>query len=134
MKKSPLILLLVLSSFAGFSQIGISYHQSQLSFIGVNYQTSERFLTEFRLNTNTLIEDLSPELVLHYQFVKKETHEAYAGIGGRFQIDEGMVVPLGFNLFPFNKKQFGFHTEVAAIIGENNVFRGSWGIRYIFKK
>ncbi|HCX24941.1 MAG: hypothetical protein CMB80_06500 [Flammeovirgaceae bacterium] len=134
MKKSPLILLLVLSSFAGFSQIGISYHQSQLSFFGVNYQTSERFLTEFRLNTNTLIEDLSPELVLHYQFVKKETHEAYAGIGGRFQIDEGMVVPLGFNLFPFNKKQFGFHTEVAAIIGENNVFRGSWGIRYIFKK
>lgn len=134
MKKSLLILTLSLFSFAGYSQFGVSYHQSNLSFVGFNYQTGERFLSELRLSTNTLLEDLSPELILQYKFIKKENHEFYAGIGGRFQIDEGMVIPVGFHLFPFDNKQFGFHTEVAAIVGENNIFRGSWGIRYIFKK
>jgi hypothetical protein len=46
----------------------------------------------------------------------------------------GLVVPLGINIYPLTTKQFGFHIELAPIIGESGVLRGSWGIRYRFTR
>ena len=127
-----LSLALILTTSA-YAQFGISYHQSNLSFAGVNYQLGDRFNPEFRLAVNTLLSDLSPELVVNYQFIKKPQYQVYAGIGGRLQIDAGAVVPFGVNIYPFDNQQFGFHTELAAILSEDNeILRGSWGIRYRF--
>jgi hypothetical protein len=44
------------------------------------------------------------------------------------------VVPIGVNIYPFSNKNFGFHIELAPIIGWDDVLRGSWGIRYRFPR
>lgn len=131
--KALLTTLLLVASVYSYGQLGISYHQSNLSFAGVNYQLGERFLPEFRMGANVLLDNFAPELVINYQFVKKEDYQVYAGLGGRIQIDEGIVLPLGVNIYPFENKQFGFQTELATVFSDNQIFRGSWGIRYHFK-
>jgi hypothetical protein len=116
-------------------QFGASLHQSNIPFIGLNYQINERLLPEFRIGTDNYFEDTSLELVFTYIFKNDEMVNAYIGVGGRIEIFQGVVVPLGMNIYPFEKKNFGFHMEVAGLIAdEGNVLRGSWGIRYRFTK
>ncbi len=127
MKIITTLSLIVLLSTTAYSQIGISYHQSYLSFAGVSYQLGERFNPEFRVGANTLLYNISPELVVNYQFIKKTEYQVYAGLGERLQIDEGLVIPVGVNIYPFENRRFGFHSELAAVLNENNeILRGSW--------
>ena len=92
-------------------------------------------MPELRLSTDTYLGDGSlPELVLTYQFLNKEDYEFYGGLGFRASAFQGLVLPVGFNFFPFEKKKFGFHLELAPIVNDNPVLRGSWGIRYRFLK
>lgn len=134
--KKCLIVVFWFMSTAVFAQVGVSYHQSNLPFFGVNYEFAEKFLAEVRLGTDSYFEDVSLEGVFTYQFVNKEDYEVYIGVGGRIQNLEGLVIPFGVNIFPFEQKKFGAHIELSPIItGENgNVLRGSWGIRYRFLK
>ena len=116
------------------AQWGVSMHQSNLPFFGVNYEWKEKFLSEFRVGTDNYLEDTSYELTLNY-FLKKEEHlDVYAGLGARIQILEGIVLPLGMNIYPLKNKNFGFHIELAGIIDDSILLRGSWGIRYRFLK
>ncbi|MEQ8470095.1 MAG: hypothetical protein RIC35_02875 [Marinoscillum sp.] len=133
MKKTLITLALAIISFSTFAQLGIAFHQSNIPQIGVNYQIGERFIPEFRVGVDVDLESTPLELVANYMFVKKEDYQFYAGIGGRVQAFEGVVIPVGLNVYPFTNKSFGFHTELAPVLRENSILRGSWGIRYIFK-
>ncbi len=116
------------------AQFGISYHVSDLSFVGFNSTFKERILTELRFGTNLASEELSSELITTYIFRKREDHEIYLGIGMQLRLKEDgiLVLPVGINYYPFVKKSFGLHTEVAYLAGEEDIIRGSVGIRYRF--
>lgn len=134
MNKTKLLFSLILLCFfsKSYSQLGISYHQSSIPFIGVNYEIGEHFAPELRLGTDVYLENLSLEAIVTYKFLTKEDYDFYGGLGARIQDYAGIVVPIGFNFYPFNEKSFGFHLEMTPIIGEGSVLRGSWGIRYRF--
>ncbi|WP_296699487.1 hypothetical protein [Algoriphagus sp.] len=136
MKKMLFIALFGLFSLTGLSQTTITFHQSNLPFLGVNYQFGQRFIPEFRVGTDTFFEDLSAELAANYIFKKTDRFEFYGGAGLRVGSFDGIVVPVGLNIYPFDQKDFGFHIEGAPILGfnDNQVFRGSVGIRYRFIK
>ena len=115
-----------------FAQLGVSFHQSNLPFVGLSYEINNRFLPELRVGTDNYFQDTSLELAVNYIFMRNETVNGYAGVGGRVGILEGLVVPVGLNIYPFDTKNFGFQIEVAPIVRESSVLRGSWGIRYRF--
>lgn len=133
------LFLLVLSglSYKSFAQFGVGFYQSELSFASFNYTFAQRFTGELRLSTSTYVSDLSPEIVATYRFINKPAHSVYAGLGGRFNLDPGLVLPLGLQVSPFEKmRNFAFATELAIIgVAEGDaVLRGALGIRYYFVK
>ena len=132
--KQVVLMLIVIFPAISFAQLGVSFHQSNLPFIGVNYQVTERLRPELRVGVDNFVDITSVEAVITYDLVKKEDYEFYAGIGGRVNGYAGVVVPIGLNIYPLPYKQFGFHIEMAPIAGEDFLLRGSWGIRYRFKK
>ena len=133
-KKLLFLLISFLFISNSYAQVNIGFHQSNLPFIGVGYEVSEKFYPELRLGTDQFIDDISLEAVLTYKFLNKEDYDFYAGLGYRVVDYDGLVIPIGFNFYPFNKKKFGFHIEAAPIAGENGILRGSFGIRYRFLK
>ena len=134
MKKLSIIFLLISNS--AFAQFGVSAHQSNIPFVGFNYEFAEHIRPELRIGTDNYFELVSIELEATYDILNKEDYEFYAGLGARFNLYGGLVVPIGLNIFPFNKKSFGFHIELSPIItfGDESLLRGSWGIRYRFLK
>lgn len=136
MKKTVLIVCLGLFSLTAFAQTTVTFHQSNLPFIGVNYKFGERFIPELRVGTDQFFEDISLELAGNYILKETERYEFYGGLGARVGFFEGIVVPVGLNIYPFEEKDFGFHIEAAPIIGfsDSSLFRGSFGIRYRFSK
>ena len=116
------------------AQWGVTYHQSALSYFGVNKQVGKSWLPELRLGTNLFVEDVPVELMINYQWVNKDEYQFYTGISGwANQSDVDVVIPLGFNFFPLENKRFGFHTEIGFFISDE-VLRGSFGLRYRFLK
>ena len=126
-----IISLFVLPLFA-FAQFGVNFHQSNLPFVGVNYEFKNKLRTELRIGTNNYFDATTLEGVITYDMVDRDDYEIYAGIGGRVINFEGLVIPIGVNVYPLSTKQFGFHIELAPLIGESSVLRGTWGIRYQF--
>lgn len=123
-----------------YAQFGVSYHQSDLPFVGLNYTINETIMPEFRLGTNNFFQNIAPELIVAYKFYTAENFNAYAGAGARFNVFEGVVIPVGLNIYPFAERRFGFHMELAPIIffeggnilEDGALLRSSWGIRYRF--
>ncbi|MGM0943943.1 MAG: hypothetical protein ACQEW9_02095 [Bacteroidota bacterium] len=136
MKKILFTAIFGLFSMLSYSQTTVSYHQSNLPFVGINTQLGERWMPELRIGTDNFVENLSLEVVGNYMVKSDEDKQIYLGLGGRLNLFEGVVVPLGINYYPFDKKDFGFHMEAAPIITFNNgaLFRASFGIRYRFLK
>ena len=132
--KTALVFFFVALPAFAFSQIGVSFHQSNIPFVGVNYEFKNRLRTEARFGVDNYFEKVSLEAVITFDISKKEDYELYSGVGGRVNSLEGLVIPAGINIFPLSNKQFGFHLEAAALLGENSILRGSWGIRYRFKR
>ena len=133
MKRLIASLFVLLPSLA-FSQAGINFHQSNLPFVGLNYEINQKIRPEVRVGIDNFLEETSLEGVVTYDFVEKDEFEFYAGLGGRVNQFDAIVIPLGLNIFPLNTKSFGFHIEVAPILGEASILRGSWGIRYQFNR
>ena len=127
-----IILIFALIPIITSCQVAIEYHQSNLSFIGINYEIKDKLRTALRIGTDTYFEDVSIEGVITYDILNKEEYEFYGGLGIRTSNFNGIVIPVGFNFYPFLTKQFGFHIELAPIIGEADILRGSWGVRYRF--
>jgi hypothetical protein len=129
-----LTVILFLGANVSFGQLGISFHQSNLPFVGVNYEIKDRFIPEIRIGTDNYFENTSLEADLMYKILKKEDFDFYGGVGARINGFTGVVIPVGLNIYPLTNKKFGFHIEAAPIIGEDFLLRGSWGIRYRFRK
>lgn len=122
--KRLLTLLLIAGPLGAFAQFSVAYHHG-LSFVGLGYEIEERFKPEFRIGTNEFFENFPLEAVLTYNVIKKEDYEFYAGAGFRTESYEGLVIPVGMNFYPWEKKNFGFHFEIAPIIGDQDILRGT---------
>jgi hypothetical protein len=117
------------------AQFGVAFHQSNLPFLGFNYEFKERFRPELRLSVDRYVEELPVELAAFYDVLETPDYEVYAGLGYRVNLIDGPVLPVGLNVYPFSTKNLGFHVELAFLISEDDtVLRGSWGIRYRFRK
>jgi hypothetical protein len=132
--KLAIALLIFIGPVIAFAQFGANFHQTNIPFVGINYEVKDRIRPEFRLGVDAYLEDLSAEFITTYDMLNKEDYELYGGVGVRGGEFTGLVIPIGLNVYPFSKKNFGFHLELAPIIGEDNILRGSWGIRYKFRK
>jgi hypothetical protein len=130
------IFILALFCHNGFSQASVSYYNSSKSKIGLAYNFSERVWSEFRIYSETEFGDFIPELIICYNFVNKEKHNIYAGIGGVVDYFTGMVLPIGVQFTPFGKlENFSLHIEFQPTIVTNDLMlHGSWGLRYKFRK
>ena len=129
------LVLFFIAPCAGFSQFAVSFHQSNLPFAGFGYEFKNRIRPELRLGTDNFIDVIAVEAVVLYDFINKDDYEFYGGLGVRANTLEGIVIPIGLNIYPLPSKQFGFHIELAPIIPEDGILlRGSWGIRYRFNK
>jgi hypothetical protein len=130
-----ILFLLVLVPGLASAQFGISFHQSNLPFVGFQFEIKERLRPELRIGTDEYFENLSVEVVVNYDIVNKADYEIYGGAGVRGNMFEGLVIPIGVNIYPLAEKNFGFHIELAPIISEDDaILRASWGIRYKFRK
>jgi hypothetical protein len=137
MKILFLFIFLSLISFKGFSQLSISYYSSSLSKIGLGYNFTERFWSELRVYSNTSISDITPELVICYNIVKKERHNIYLGLGGNVNYFTGFVLPVGVQFTPIEKfDRFSLHIEFQPTLDINSdlILQSSWGLRYKFVK
>lgn len=132
MKK--LTLIFVLFSNIALAQFGVSAHQSELPFIGFNYEFNDHLRPEIRIGTDNYFDNISVEIIATYDILNKQDYEFYAGAGVRFNLFDGAVIPVGLNIFPFETKSFGFHIELSPLISfdDESLLRGSWGIRYRF--
>jgi len=130
-----LFVFLCLISFKGFSQLSISYYSSALSKIGLGYNFNDRFWSELRLYSNTSISDITPEVVICYNIVKKERHNIYLGLGGNVNYFTGFVLPVGVQFTPIEKfDRFSLHIELQPTldIESDLIIQSSWGLRYKF--
>lgn len=132
--KHRFALLFFFSPLAAAAQFGISYHQSSLPFVGISYEIKDRFRPEVRLGTDLYLEDVTLEGVLVFDILNREDYELYGGGGVNVNGFSGLVIPLGVNFYPLTSKKFGCHIELSPILGEDDILRGSWGIRYRFLK
>ena len=127
--------LLSIISFQCFSQWSVSYYSSSLSKVGVGYEFSDRFHSELRLYSNTTVEDITPELVLGYNIVKKEKHNIYLGLGGNVNYFTGFVLPIGVQFTPIESfDRFSLHLEIQPTydVEDDVIIQSAWGIRYRF--
>jgi hypothetical protein len=137
MKILFLFIFLSFISYKGFSQLSISYYSSTLSKIGLGYNFNDRFWSELRLYSNTSISDITPEVVICYNIVKKERHNIYLGLGGNVNYFTGFVLPVGVQFTPIEKfDRFSLHIELQPTldIESDLIIQSSWGLRYKFGK
>jgi len=130
-----LIGLISLMSNNVFSQLSVSYYSSSLSKIGLGYNFSDRIWSELRVYSNTDFDNITPELVLCYNFVNNERYNIYAGVGGVIGFYNGIIIPIGVQFTPFEKfDKFSLHIELQPTINFESarVLQSSWGIRYKF--
>ncbi len=127
--------LLLFSTKSLIAQFTVDY--SVPSLIGFNYEFSNGFIPEVRIGTNATIEDINIEALFNYGFIKKPDYTFYAGLGINFMKNQmGGLIPIGLNIYPFEKKAFGFQIETGPELIFNGEFRiiGRAGIRYRFLK
>ena len=135
MKKIYLSLLTIAVSLSASAQFGVSYHDSNDSFLGLNYTYNNKLFSEFRLGSSVAEEDAYFEVIATYIIRSNSSFDLYLGVGiasGSEPSKRGGVIPAGLNIYPFESKAFGFHTELAYLVVESGGIRGSWGIRYRF--
>jgi hypothetical protein len=134
MKKLLLLLIFVAYGTIAQAQWTTAFHVSNRPFVGVNKQLGKKWLPEFRVDVDNSFEYTGLELVVNHLFIENETYQFYGGFGVRVNYFSGLVIPVGLNIYPFENKNFGFQMEVAGVIGEVDILRGSTGIRYRFNK
>jgi hypothetical protein len=140
--------LFCLISETSLSQFTISYHRANYSFVGINTSVlKKRVVVELRVGAFPN-NDFPVEFDLLYKILSKPSYELYGGVAAvREPWYWRPLIPAGINCYPFGKKRFGFHLEVAAGFRpindpfEDFVVFNSWaelrssiGFRYRFLK
>ena len=127
---------LFLLSLQAFSQLSVSfYNSSTISKIGMAYNFGDRFWSELRVYSNTFLEDLTPELVVCFNVVNKESHNVYVGIGATENLYSGILMPLGVQISPLPEfRRLSLHMELQPMLDFNTDFiiQSSFGIRFKF--
>ena len=131
MRKLITILLFIIPTFS-FGQFSVDFQFSNIPFFGVSYEIADKLRPEVRVGTDTFLSDLSLEAIITYDILNKTDYEFYAGVGARTNQYPGLVIPVGFNFYPFEEQKLAFMIELAPIIGESDILRGSVGLRYKF--
>ncbi|NQU88249.1 MAG: hypothetical protein HQ541_21080 [Mariniphaga sp.] len=134
-KMLVLLAIIFMINNSSFSQVSISYYNSNHSKIGLGYDFSNRLWSEFRIYDSHYFMDFTPELVFCYDIIKKEKHSVYAGVGGILHIYNGIVIPIGTQIYLFEKnRRFSLHIEFQPTIDFENgiIYQSSLGIRYRF--
>ena len=134
-----IIVFCVLFSVIGFkaySQMSVSYYSSSFSKIGLGYNFNDRLWSELRLYSYTSLLDITPEIVVCYNIVKKENHNVYLGFGANINYYTGFVLPVGVQFTPIEKfDRFTLHIEFQPTLDfmqGDIIMQSSWGIRYRF--
>ena len=139
--KKIAITILMLTSLSSFSQFKITgYFDAE---IGINYEFSDTFQAELRVNDNLGIE-FNAELSFLYKFVSKEEYNLNFGVGvstfpfhsNHIDFLESFYLPLQIEITPFKEvRNFGLVLESGyhfSDITDASGIRNSIGIRYIF--
>lgn len=133
-----IVLLITFSSFQFMnSQISTSFQtNANISKIGLGYNFNEKLWGELRIYSGTSIEEITPELVLNYNFVQKEIYETYFGGGVVLNYFNGILTQAGVHIKPFNDlRNFSFIIEAQPQYNwdyEDFYFNAFGGIRYKF--
>lgn len=90
-----MLVVLALLPALVFAQLGVAFHQSNLPFVGINYQFKHKFRAEVRAGLDNYIDATSLEGVLTYDVVQKDDYQVYTGLGGRTSDFSGLVIPIG---------------------------------------
>ncbi len=125
-------------SFKGYSQLSTSFYLNESnSKVAIGYEFNDKLWTDLRIYSGTNIENFTPEIVLNYNFVRKENYNTYIGGGIILNNINGVVIPLGIAVKPFESlKNLSFNIEFNPIyeIDFSDLFiRGFIGIRYKLK-
>jgi hypothetical protein len=140
MKKKKIILVMVITLFSlnSYSQISTSFYQNDNnSKIAIGYEFNEKLWGDIRIYSGTNVENFTPEIVLNYKIVRKEKYDTYIGAGFSFNNINGIIIPVGIGIKPFETlKNLSFNIELNPTyeidLGDL-LIRGFVGIRYILK-
>jgi len=130
-----LLVVLITISKIGSSQMSVSFYSSSLSKFGFGYKFSEQVWGEVRVHSNTRFEDITPEIVVNYNFIRKDRYNAYVGGGISLNFIQGAIVPIGLQFSPFEKmNNFALHVEIVPTFEfeDDPLLQSSWGLRYTF--
>lgn len=130
------IALLLFITTEASSQITASFYtNSNSSKFAVGYNINERFWTDFRVYSGTDIDNITPELVINHNIVKKSSYDVYFGAGAILNDINAFVIPIGIGIKPLESlKNLSLNIEFNPIyeIDLDDVFiRGFVGVRYI---
>ncbi len=138
-KKIKLIIFLSLSVvyLKGYSQVSTSYYANgSNSKVAIGYQFNDKLWSDLRVYSGT-IDHFTPEIVLNYNYLRKENYETYFGVGVILNNINGIVIPIGIGIKPFeNLKNLSLNIEFNPVyeLDINDLFiRGFIGIRYKLK-
>lgn len=138
--KTTIKLLILLGLLFGInpkakSQLSIAYYSSSMAKIGMGYDFSEKVRGELRVYSNTFREDITPEIVLCFNIVRREYHNIYIGLGYAFNAIDGLVIPAGVQFYPIpDFRKFSLHVELQPTYEyfDGLILQASWGLRYTF--
>ena len=137
MRNLKLLITLILGSVAttSYSQITTSFYISESnSKLAIGYEFNEKLWTDLRIYSGTNISNFTPEIVLNYNFLRKENYYTYVGGGIILNNINGIVVPFGIGIKPFeNMKNLSINIEFNPLyeIDLDDLFiRGFIGLRY----
>jgi hypothetical protein len=107
------------------------------SKLAIGYEFNDKLWTDLRIYSGTNTENFTPEIVLNYNFVRKENYDTYFGGGVIINNINGLVIPIGVAVKPFeNLKNLSFNIEFNPLyeMNFNDLFiRGFIGMRYKLK-
>ena len=139
-KKIKLSIFLILSvvCLKGYSQVTTSFYSNESnSKVAIGYQFNDKLWTDLRIYSGTSIDNLTPEIVLNYNYLRTENYETYVGAGLILNNINGIVIPIGIAIKPFeNLKNLSLNIEFNPVyeFDLNDLFiRGFIGIRYKLK-
>lgn len=124
-------LIMPLSAIA---QFGINLPVIGMPAIGLNYEIKDAWRPDIRISSDIDAKTINTFLLLTYDFINYDNHEAYLGMGLRSTNVLGAAILGGVNLYPFNNKRFGFNIDQMIVFGERSVdINSSLGLRFKFK-
>jgi hypothetical protein len=140
-KKAFILFFTLLISHISYSQFHVAFKFSSINKIGLGYSFSDRLWTEFSIYDGYYSGDFSftPEIVFCYNLVKKEKHDIYVGLGGIINHYTGVTLPIGTQIYPFEKfRRLSINAELHPILNVNNygqylIFQANCGFRYCFR-